>query len=50
MELTSSRRCRSLVAYGNVTLIGSESSYYVEQTEQVAGRVMMREAEPDWEY
>jgi hypothetical protein len=38
------------VAYGNVTLIGSESTYYVEESEQVTGAVMMREAEPDWEY
>ncbi|KAF5027243.1 hypothetical protein F66182_659 [Fusarium sp. NRRL 66182] len=39
-----------LVAYGNLTLIGSESSYYVEESEQIAGAVMMRETELDWDY
>lgn len=50
LKLTRSRRCRRLVAYGNITLIGSDSSYYAEEAEQVAGTVMIREAEPDWEY
>ncbi|RGP78107.1 polymer-forming cytoskeletal domain-containing [Fusarium longipes] len=39
-----------LVAYGNITLIGSESTYYAEESQQITGVVMMKEAEPDWEY
>ncbi|KAM0562144.1 hypothetical protein ACHAPJ_002588 [Fusarium lateritium] len=39
-----------LVVYGNLTLIGGDSSYYVEESEQVAGAVMVRDTEPDWDW
>ncbi|KAF5546258.1 polymer-forming cytoskeletal domain-containing protein [Fusarium napiforme] len=44
------RKCRRLVVYGTLTLIGSDSSYYVTESEEVAGAVMMRETEPDWDW
>jgi hypothetical protein len=49
-QLTRDRKCRRLIVYGTLTLIGSDSSYYVEESEQVAGAVMMRETEPDWDW
>lgn len=48
--LTSCRRCKRLVVYGSLTLIGPESSYTVDETEEVAGAVLMREQEADWDW
>lgn len=43
-------KCRRLVVYGNLTLIGPESGYFVEQPAEIAGATMMRETEPDWDW
>ncbi|CZR48814.1 uncharacterized protein FPRO_03865 [Fusarium proliferatum ET1] len=50
VSLTGHLKCRRLVVYGTLTLIGSDSSYYIEESEQVAGAVRMAEAEPDWDW
>ncbi|KAJ4167071.1 hypothetical protein NW765_009000 [Fusarium oxysporum] len=50
VSITGLLKCRRLIVYGTLTLIGSDSSYYVEESEQVAGAVMMRETEPDWDW
>ena len=50
VRLTKLSKCRRLVVYGNLTLIGGDSSYYVEESEQVAGAVMVRDTEPDWDW
>jgi hypothetical protein len=44
------RKCKKLLVFGSLTLIGSESSYTVEETEEVAGAKMQREQEADWDY
>lgn len=44
------RRCRRLVVYGSLTLIGPDSSYSVEQSEEIAGARLMREQEADWDW
>lgn len=44
------RRCRRLVVYGSVTLIGSDSWYSAEEPEQIAGPVVRREHEADWDW
>ncbi|SPJ81855.1 uncharacterized protein FTOL_09260 [Fusarium torulosum] len=49
VSITGYLKCRRLVVYGTLTLIGSESTYYAEESEQIGGAVMMREAEPDWD-
>jgi len=36
--------------FGSLTLIGPESSYSVEEKEDVAGAKMQREQEADWDY
>ena len=44
------RKCRRLVVYGSLTLIGPDSSYLVEEYEEVAGARLVREQEPDWDW
>ncbi|KAF7551509.1 hypothetical protein G7046_g7707 [Stylonectria norvegica] len=41
-------KCRHLVCYGSLTLIGPESTYYAE-SEQISGVKVRREQEPDWD-
>lgn len=44
------RKCRRLVLYGSLTLIGPDSTYLVEETEEIAGAKLMREQEADWDW
>ncbi|KAH7328564.1 hypothetical protein B0I35DRAFT_417748 [Stachybotrys elegans] len=43
-------KCRRLIVYGSLTLIGPESSYVVEESEEITGPKLMREEEPDWDW
>lgn len=42
--------CRRLTVYGSLTLIGSDSSYEVEEYEQIVGAKLLREREADWDW
>jgi hypothetical protein len=44
------RKCRNLVVYGSLSLIGPKSTYVVEESEEVAGPKLVREQEPDWDF
>ena len=48
--LTCPRKCKRLVVYGSLTLIGAASTYHVEESEEVAGAKLMREQEADWDW
>ncbi|KAL6692565.1 hypothetical protein J3F84DRAFT_351493 [Trichoderma pleuroticola] len=38
-----------LVLYGSLTLIGPDSTYLVEESEEIAGAKLMRDTEADWD-
>ncbi|KKP02155.1 hypothetical protein THAR02_05741 [Trichoderma harzianum] len=42
-------KCRRLVLYGSLTLIGPDSTYLVEESEEIAGAKLMRDTEADWD-
>ncbi|VUC21877.1 unnamed protein product [Clonostachys rosea] len=42
--------CKRLVLYGSLTLIGPGSSYHVENSEEVAGAILKRDQEADWDW
>jgi hypothetical protein len=48
--LTDHRKCKRLVVYGSLTLIGQTSTYHVEDSEEVAGAKLMRDQEADWDW
>ncbi|KAH6950809.1 hypothetical protein DER45DRAFT_599364 [Fusarium avenaceum] len=50
ISITGYLKCRRLIVYGSLTLIGSESAYYVEESEQIGGDVMMKEVETEWDW
>ena len=50
LSITGYLKCRRLVVYGSLTLIGPDSSYLVEEYEEVAGARLVREQEPDWDW
>lgn len=50
LSIEGTLRCRRLVVYGSVTLIGSDSWYSAEEPEQIAGPVVRREHEADWDW
>ncbi|KAH6879459.1 hypothetical protein B0T10DRAFT_566143 [Thelonectria olida] len=43
-------KCQRLVVYGSLTLIGHESTWLAEVSQQIAGAVVRREREGDWEW
>jgi hypothetical protein len=42
------RKCQKLILYASLTLIGQDSGYYVEESEQVWGSKIVRDTETDW--
>ncbi|KAF4121190.1 hypothetical protein GMORB2_2152, partial [Geosmithia morbida] len=43
-------KCRRLLVYGSLTLIGAESSYTVEESEEIMGAKLRRDQEADWDW
>lgn len=42
------RKCKKMILYGSLTLIGENSGYQVEGEEKIWGAIISREEDVDW--